>query len=273
MNAVESRFVMAGGIRTHYLSAGSGPVLVLLHSGEFGACAELTWEHNILALAEHFTVIAPDWLGFGKTEKLFSFEGMRSKRIDHMAQFLDALGIKEADFMGNSMGGTLLIEEASEAQPAWPMRRIVVVSGGGDVPNNAARQILNGYDGTREAMKEVLEALIVNERIRKDDAYIDRRHRLSLEPGAWEATAAVRFKAPFRTPSQPKPPADYSNIKQPLLLIAGEQDSLRAPEYAYEVVKNIRNAKLHIIKNAGHCPQIDAPDEFNSVALDFLLQK
>jgi len=44
---VRSRYLDVGGIRTHYLDAGDGPPVVLLHSGEFGGSAELCWEFNI----------------------------------------------------------------------------------------------------------------------------------------------------------------------------------------------------------------------------------
>ena len=46
MTAVHSRYVMVDGIRTHYLEGGDGPAVVLLNSGEFGGCAELSWEFN-----------------------------------------------------------------------------------------------------------------------------------------------------------------------------------------------------------------------------------
>lgn len=60
MKSVESKFADVEGMRTHYLEAGEGFPVVLLHSGEFGGCAELSWEFNLPALAEHFRVIAPD---------------------------------------------------------------------------------------------------------------------------------------------------------------------------------------------------------------------
>ena len=103
MCAFRRRFVNVSGIRTHYLEAGDGPVLVLLHSGEFGGCAELTWEHNIPALAEQFRVIAPDWLGFGETDKLYDFVSGAERRMRHLVAFLELLAIGEADFAGASM--------------------------------------------------------------------------------------------------------------------------------------------------------------------------
>ncbi len=66
---VRSRYLDVGGIRTHYLDAGDGPAVVLLHSGEFGGSAELCWEFNIGPLAGDFRVIAPDWRGTCSTSR------------------------------------------------------------------------------------------------------------------------------------------------------------------------------------------------------------
>ncbi len=94
MGAVASKFVDVEGMRTHYLEAGKGFPLVLLHSGEFGGCAELSWELNLPALSEHFHVIAPDWLGFGELAKIFSFDDMVALRIRHIGALLKLLGIE-----------------------------------------------------------------------------------------------------------------------------------------------------------------------------------
>jgi len=97
---VRSRYLDVGGIRTHYLDAGDGPPVVLLHSGEFGGSAELCWEFNIGPLARDFRVIAPDWLGFGGTDKLRDFVAGSDRMIRHMSAFLAAMAIDRADFAG-----------------------------------------------------------------------------------------------------------------------------------------------------------------------------
>jgi 2-hydroxymuconate-semialdehyde hydrolase len=273
MASVYSRFVMVDGIKTHYLEAGSGPPLVLLHSGEFGGCAELSWEHNIKAFARYFHVYAPDWLGYGRTDKLFSFENMWGFRIRHITGFLRTVCIERAHFIGNSMGGTMLLGVAAMEDPSWDMDKIVVVSGGGHIPENSARDILNSYDGTREHMRKIVETMFVDPQIRNNEAYIERRWKVSRELGAWECTAAVRFKAPWREPSgMPKPP-DYSRMKVPVLLITGAQDCLREPNFGPTLQAQIPGAQLHVAENAGHCSQIDVPEEFHSVVLDFLNAK
>ena len=70
---VSSHYVMVGDIRTHYLEAGQGEPIILLHSAEFGGRAEFSWRYTIPALAEHFHVYAPDIVGFGRTAKLYNF--------------------------------------------------------------------------------------------------------------------------------------------------------------------------------------------------------
>ena len=270
MSGIESKFVDANGIRTHYLEGGKGTPLVLLHSGEFGGCSEITWEYNIEDLAKSFHVYAPDWLGFGKTEKLFSFEDMWGKRVGHITDFLKAVGIRKAHFIGNSMGGTMLITVATMDPSPWPLDRIVVVSGGGAIPDNAARQLLNDYDGTKDYMRRIVSELFVNPKLKNSEEYVERRHLLSLEPGAWECTAAVRFKAPGRKGGAMPPEPAYSKIRVPTLLLVGEKDNLRDPGYGGALQAKVPGAQLQSVRDAGHFVQIDAPGEFLAAVRSFL---
>jgi 2-hydroxymuconate-semialdehyde hydrolase len=267
---VHSRVERIGGVRTHYLEAGSGPPLILLHSGEFGGCAELSWERNIQALSAQFRVLAPDWVGFGKTEKLFSFEDMWAFRVHHITQFLHHLGIARAHFIGNSMGGTMLLAVAAAEKPVWPLERIIAIAGGGSVPENAARNVLNSYDGSYDHMERIVETMFLDPTIQKDKAYIERRNDLAREPGAWECTAAVRFKAPWVQRSAVPSKPDYSLISVPTLLVTGEKDPLRDPGFGASLQQEIPGSQLHVIANAGHCPHIEYPAEFAEVALEFL---
>ena len=73
MAEYQHRTIIAGDVKTHFLEAGSGLDLVLLHGGEYGASAEITWRHNITALAERFHVIAPDILGWDKRRRFTAF--------------------------------------------------------------------------------------------------------------------------------------------------------------------------------------------------------
>jgi len=269
MRGIESKFVSVAGMRTHYLEGGRGDYVVLLHSGEFGGCAELSWEFTLPALAEHFHVIAPDWLGFGESAKLFSFEDMRGLRVHHIAELLRELDIERAHFIGNSMGGGMLAGVAAMDRPVWPIDKMILASAGGYAPVNEARQILNSYDGTRAHMKRILETTLAISPLRSDEAYLERRHRLSLLPGSWECTAAARFRRPGVT-AREKETIDYRNIKRPTLIVAGGKDPLREPGYAQGLQNEIAGSELMVFPEAGHFPHIDLPERFNKTAIEFL---
>jgi 2-hydroxymuconate-semialdehyde hydrolase len=267
--AFESRHILVEGMRTHYLEAGAGFPVVLLHSGEFGGCAELSWEFTIPALALHFHVIAPDWLGFGESAKLFSFDDMRALRVRHIASLLRILRIERAHFVGNSMGGGMLAQVAAQNHPVWPIGKMILASAGGFAPVNEARKILNSYDGSRDHMRRILETTLLVTPLRSDEAYLDRRHRLSLVPGSWECTAAARFRRPGVKAGE-REDTSYRNIRRPTLIVAGGKDPLREPGYATALQQQIAGSELVVFAEAGHFPHLDFPERFNEIAIAFL---
>jgi 2-hydroxymuconate-semialdehyde hydrolase len=275
---MQSRYVTIDGIRTHYLEAGeahkfSKPTILLLHSAEFGGMAETSWEFNIPAFAEHYHVLAPDHLGFGRTDKLFDFNGQFAKRVWHIRRFVEAMCVDRVHVMGSSMSGGLCLTVAARTTPDWPIVSVVCCSGGGDAPDNEARKVLNTYDGSKEHMRRIIDTMFVDKKWVNDEAYVERRWRLSRLPGAWEATAVARFKAPF--PRADAAPAErnqiaYENVTCPVLVFAGKHDSLRAPNYTDGFVPKMKKARLHVFDRAGHMGNIECAAEFNAAVLSFL---
>ena len=191
-----SHRIMVDGLETHYWEAGEGPPIVLLHSGEFGASAELSWEYNFAALAERYHVFAPDFIGFGETAKAHDFNDFVVFKIKHIASFCRQLGLVDVPFVGNSMGANFLIRDVANAEPLIPASSFVAISGGGAVPANEARAALTDYDCTMDAMRRLLWALFHDKVWYEDEAYVQRRFDSSIVPGAWECSAAARFHAP-----------------------------------------------------------------------------
>lgn len=268
-----SRYVEVDGMRTHYLDAGEGPTVVLLHSGEFGGGAETSWEYLIPALARHFRVIAPDWLGFGKTAKIHDFDSKRGRMLSHMVRFVQLMALDRAHFIGNSMGATFLLQLAAETPCRLPIDRLVAISGGGFVPDNEERRRLLDYDGTEEAMAALLAAIFEDPVWYRDRDYVRRRHALSIAPGAWEAVAAARFRsplAPARTEFGNADPTPYENIAVPTLIIAGDRDRLRLPGFADDLAARIPGARAAVLANAGHCPNIEKAEDVTRLILEFL---
>lgn len=279
---MDSRFIDIGGIRTHYLEGGQRgrPVVFLLHSGEYGASAELSWEHVLPTLATHFHVIAPDWLGFGCTEKLYDFAAPRERSHRHMRDFAKSMlaqqGVAAADFVGSSMGATNLLRMAATHPCELPVRSIVAASGGGFVPLTDARRTLLSYDKSADSMRSALNAMFHDERWSRDDAYVERRQRYALMPGAWEFATAPRMAAPNRTengtPFGKRDDIAYEAINVPTLLIAGAEDQLRERGYEKEVARRIAGSEVHVLDSCGHCPNIEKPERFCELTLNFLFR-
>lgn len=281
MAGIQSKFVEVDGINTHYLEAGpaGAPIVAMLHSGEFGGCAEISWEFAIPALAEHFHVIAPDWLGFGRTDKIYDFADARGRVYRHMARFFEVMKIEEADFIGNSMGGSNLARIIADPPPILPVRSAILCSGGGFAPLTRERETLLAYDGTPEAMRALLHAMLHDPKWGDDAAYVARRQEFALMPGAFECASAPRLKRPepktaakakggqgFGTPDN----TVYENVQVPVLVIAGANDPLREKGYSEKLAARIPDNEHHVYENCGHCPNIEYADRFNAHAIDFL---
>ena len=273
----EGTYCLVDGIRTHYFEEALGhkgrrPSVLLLHSAEYGAAAEFSWEFNIAALAERFHVLAPDHLGFGLTDKIFDFNGQFDRRIRHIRRFLEVMGVEAVHVVASSMSGGMSFAVAARKDPDWPLASLVVCSGGGDAPDNEARKILNTYDGTREHMRRIVEVMFVDPKWPNDNAYIERRWEMARIPGAWEATSAARFKAPFREPSsrRERDSIAYRAVRVPTLVMAGRLDPLRKPGYTDEFVPLIPQAALHVFERAAHMGNIECAEEFNARVLHFL---
>ncbi|WP_433755725.1 alpha/beta fold hydrolase [Nocardia sp. CA-135398] len=276
MDGIRSRYVLVDGIRTHYLEAGDGEeTVVLLHGGAFGEDAWLSWEKNIPALAERYRVVAPDWLGFGGTDKIRDFVSGAGRMIDHMTQFLRVMCIEDAHFGGLSMGGSMLIKVAAAGTPQWPIRSVFLASGGGFIPANEARQVLLDYDQTVEKMRSLVRVAYADPKWASDDEFVKRRWENSLIPGAWEASASARFKAPSVPPRSDFGQADdtpYEQITVPVLYTAGGKDQLREPGYAADIAARTPKGRVVEFPHCGHVLNFEAPEEWNELVLKFLTE-
>ena len=273
---MKSNFVDVDGIRTHYLEGGSGPLVVLLHSGEFGGCAEFSWEYNFAHLTATHRVIAPDWLGFGQTDKVYDFANAFDRRLRHMARFLEVMDIVSPDIVANSMGATFLLRDAASDRPWLTPRSMVAIAGGGRIPDNDARHALLNYDTTLESMRAVVSALFHDPIWAADDAYVTRRREESLRPGAWECAEAARLRSPTSTERSVVGAPDliqYEKISFPVLLITGVEDRLKEPGHGRELRNRMPHAQLIEVESAAHCPHIEKPELVNDAISAFLAEK
>jgi pimeloyl-ACP methyl ester carboxylesterase len=265
-----SRYVNVQGVKTHFLEAGAenDETLVLIHPGEYGASAELSWQPNIGVFAEEYHVIAPDLIGFGHTDKIFDFEDAFDRRIEHLSAFLDVMDVEEADFIGNSMGGGYLASLACEEPPlSLPIRKMILISGGGGVPDGFG-EIIRDFDGTEAEMEKIVDMLF-HEPEKLGDGFLERKTEESRIPGHWQSLSAIRFEPPFEQDREFRRRHDYENIDVPTLLVGGREDDLKPPEEIRKLGEQIPDARVEILDDCAHCAHMEQPETFNELAFEF----
>ena len=268
---VLDRHSVVDGLATHHLEAGpqDGPAVLLLHGGAWGECARTSWQPVVADLAARgLRVLAPDWLGFGQSAKVRDFEDLGGRMLGHLASWLRGLGVAEVDAVGLSMGGSHLLR-ALTAGPPLPVRRLVLVSAGGAPIDRSTGARLMAYDGTLDSMREQVRLAVADPRLADDEAYVAARQEEATRPGAWEWFASLAVRAPWAPP----PPGDtvpYERIAVPTLVLAGGRDPLKPAGFAGTVAARVPGARLHVFGEAGHLPQLEAPEAFCAVLADFL---
>lgn len=266
-------YVEVLGVRTHYLEAGEGPALILLHSGEYGSSAEISWRHNIPGLSKHFRILAPDLPGWGDSDKIYSFSERTGFRVRHVAEFCRIMKVNEAFFIGSSFSGGLLLNAAGSSKNQLPIRKLITVGGGGDLAKDAtARDILQTYDGSPEHMREALKVLFYDPKWWSDEIVAEKQES-ALKPGAWEAISAARLRRPGEQFVTQFPDSRPEDIKIPTLIVAGEDDKIKDPDWGEKLQGQIPGAQLHTFKKSRHMSHIEHVDEFNQLAVSFFLGK
>ncbi|HXV82817.1 MAG TPA: alpha/beta hydrolase [Candidatus Binatia bacterium] len=273
MSDYHHRTLFVGDIKTHFLEAGSGPELVLLHGGEYGASAEITWKHNIGWLAEHFHVIAPDMLGWGGTDKIYNFSDPAGYRILHIKRLLELIGITTTFFVGSSSGGGTILRAAVMNPMPFQIRKMVTICGNASVFKTTSQADLENYTPSLENMRKIV-ALLYHDPKWQTPENIQERYEASIVPGAWEALSAARLRSPVH---ETRSTTDafvkkLSQLRTPLLIMSCEHDPANQKDWDVEFQKIVPGSKVHRFMNSSHEPQIEETEEFNRVLVEFLLK-
>ena len=272
MPAYQHRTILVGDIKTHFLEAGEGPELVLLHGGEYGASAEITWRHNIEYFANRFHVIAPDMLGWGGTDKIYNFSDPAGHRIRHIKRLLEILGVAKASFVGNSAGGGTILR-ASVMDPApFQIQKMATICGNASVFKTNFQADLENYTPSLENMKKIV-ALLYHDARWQTEVNIKERYGSSILPGAWEALSAARLRSPAHNARSTTDEfvKKLSQLTVPLLIMSCEHDPLNQKDWDVNFQRIVPGSKIHRFKHSSHEPQVEESEEFHRVLTEFLL--
>lgn len=236
-----------------YIEEGEGEPLVLLH-GLFGALSN--FRDLIEYFRQHNKVVVP-MLPLFDLDLLHTSVGGLQKFVH---KFIEAKGYTGIHLLGNSLGGHVALVHVLKHPERIKSLTLTGSSGlfenglGDTYPKRGDREYirkkteLTFYDpvmATEELVNEVFE--ITN-------------NRLKVIKIIALAKSAIRHNLGD----------ELNNIKQPTLLIWGNNDTITPPFVGKEFNRLIPNSELHFIDKCGHAPMMEVPDEFNKILFQFL---
>lgn len=245
LSGASERTVNVGGLPVRYFeSLPEAPqwgqeTFVLVHG--FGDSAE-TWSLVLPGLRNEGRVLAPDLAGFGRTPT--PQEGMSfSVLTDYLDRFLDAVGVRKAVLVGNSLGGAVVIRYAAD-HPDRVSHLFLLDSAG----LHAGATIAATQPETREAARETVKA-VAGKNLDVPRFVLDDIVRRAKDPARQE----------YRDSDEPTDVSEYlPRIKSPTTIVWGERDGLIPTEHGARMRDAIDDSELIVLPDVGHVPQLQA---------------
>jgi pimeloyl-ACP methyl ester carboxylesterase len=275
---MEPRTISVDGNRIAYQLAGNGPVLLLVHGM---AGSSLTWRHVMPALAERFTVLAPDLLGQGRSDKPRGDYSLGA-HANTLRDLLDALGYERATVVGQSLGGGVVMQFAYQFLERC--ERLVLVGSGGlgrEVTFYLRMLTVPGFES-------VFPVFCTPRLCDLGDRVATWLGRAGVRPTParqeiWRSYAsladAASRRAFFRSLREV---VDFSGqavsalnrlyraAQLPTLIVWGARDPFIPVSHALAAHEAIPGSRLEIFEGVGHYPHCEAPERFVEVLVDFI---
>jgi len=275
-NAIESRTADVQGLKIHYLTAGHGPAVILLHG--YTQTSRM-WRPLIPLLSDKFTVIAPDLPGIGDSDIPKDGSDMKTAaiRIHGLAK---SLGITKARVVGHDIG--LMVAYAYAAQFPGETEKLIVmdaflpgVAGWEDVFNNPSMWHFRFNGPTPEALVKGRESIYFA--YFWNDLAADGTHSVpKTDREAYVAAYARpgRMRAGWAYfASWPETARQFARLAQtkltmPVLSIAGEKASASALGPQMKLVAT--NVTIIDLRDTGHWVMEERPKETMDAIVKFL---
>lgn len=264
--APQEKFATVFGAKMRYLEAGdpAKPTVVLLHG--LGGNGDTSWAFNVGALAASYHVIAPDQIGFGKSDKpIINYRV--SSYVDFLEKFLTGLKLPKVSLVGNSMGGWISVLFTAK-YPAKVEKLVLVDAAGYTPPKGFDYKTLQKLNpSTRDGMRELTKLVFYNSALFSSDAAVDQ-----FMAGRIAAGDGYALQTLIRTIELGDDYYDnqVKTIKQPTLIIWGKQDGLVLLADGERLKREITGSELIVFDQCGHVPQAEKAKEFNEAVLKFL---
>lgn len=267
MAELQTGFLDIQGAPLYYEETAQGDPLLLLHAG---IADSRMWDDQVLAFAQRYRVIRFDLRGFGRSSiPAGSFASYKDPAL-----LLDALAIERAHVIGVSFGGKVALDFAL----AYPEKVTSLALVAPSVDGHKAPPEVQQFNEEEEALLEKgdLEgATELNLRMWVDGP---RRSPQQVDPSVRQRIREMQYHA-FTIPIPETaedipltPPAimRLTELRMPTLLIVGDHDIPDKIELTKQLAAEIPQAQLAIIPGVAHVPNMEKPQEFNRIVLDFL---
>jgi 3-oxoadipate enol-lactonase len=258
--------VTLNGARIHYERSGKGFPVLFIHAG---IADSRMWEPQVAAFAKHFDVIRPDQRGFGESE----LPPVTWSPVEDLLALIDELGLKPVHLVGCSMGGAVAIDFALD-HPERISKLVLVGSAIGGFtfrPEHAdvfAEAAAARKAGDMVALNEAMLHLFLDGPDRPRGYVAEPLRELFLDMNG-RALRADFASAPTKD-LDPPAVGRLGEITAPTLVLVGDKDVPTVLEAADLLRDSIPNARKAIIHDGAHLPNVEHPEEFNRLVLDFL---
>jgi pimeloyl-ACP methyl ester carboxylesterase len=279
---LRSRYVMAGGVKTHYWEAGeNGPTILALHGGGAGTSGGAGMGLLLPLLADRFRVIAVDSVGgFGFTDVAAPAPYGVQSRVDHLEAVVDALCLDEkCALIGNSQGAWVAARYAilhPDRVSKMALIASATIGAAMGIPEEftPAFKLLAGYDFSREGMVKLMEALVYD-RSRVTDELVDLRFASASRPGTRAALAGFAAGGRYLTSDVMRASFDMRESLPaitkhvPTVFFWGEQDAFAPVKLGHQLDAMLPDVPFHYVDKAGHQVQTDRPEAIARTLLEF----
>jgi 3-oxoadipate enol-lactonase len=259
---IEERMLARNGCDVHYYVAGppDGELIVFLHPA-FGD--HHAFDRQIDAFADRYRVLALDMVGHGRSQ-------VRKGRVtidatlEHVTEMMALENQDACHLVGVSMGS--LIAQALAARYPEKVKTLTVV-GSYDIFGDRSKIERANLS---VMLKVIFWLLVSKKRFRQISASF-----VAIQPEAQalfdRGAAAVRRRSLLVLPGMNNlMPKEEKSVFHPLLIVVGDQELELAAKMAAAWHESDPASQFHVIPNAGHCANMDNPNVFNAILLDFL---
>jgi 2-hydroxymuconate-semialdehyde hydrolase len=243
----------------HCWEGGKGFPIVMLHGSGAGASIPGNYRKVIEPLSERFHVLAADLVGFGLSG------GKRAKPYFDMdmwvrqAQFLaDRLG-GDIGTIGHSLSGAITLKLA--AREPRVKKALTTGTMGTSFPCVTGTRLWQ-YPESRDALRKSTETTVWRPEL-IDDAEIDYRHRILMQPGYADYYRSMfDGEKQYYIDKSALSADELSRIKARVLMMHGRQDRSFPPEHTAMVLHKSLDADLWLINNCAHSVALEVPEKF-----------